>query len=104
MKIVLIALSLSVSYGVIGQTKKISARSHSQDLDQLTIRESGNIGIYIEYKPESTQSQLKIDTLTRKVMVYDSVSTYKFIMEKKKSKGHRIKVSGNAVPETVKKK
>lgn len=85
-KLTLMLSLLAVSAFAFGQTKKIAMKSHSGNVNDLTTAHSGNIGEYIPYNPKKVEKTKKVDTVAKKAMVYDSVSTYKFLMDSTKIK------------------
>jgi len=83
-KIALIAIGIGLTAFSYGQTKKIALKSHSGKMDSYSITENGNLG---EYRPTPRlNTKTKVDTVCKKVMVYDSVSTYQFLLKEKKAK------------------
>ena len=74
---------ITVLFCAVGfsQTKKIQHKSHAGNMDELTINNNGNIGRFIDPTPKKLKKKVKVDTLTKQAMIYDSVSTYKFILD-----------------------
>jgi hypothetical protein len=83
-KIALIIIAVTISAFSYGQTKKISLKSHSGTMANFSMNEKGNLG---EFRPTPRLNEkTKVDTVCKKVMVYDSVSTYQFLLKEKKAK------------------
>ena len=87
MKVLITLIFAGIAIGGYAQTKKIQHKSHSGDMDQMTIEVNGNIGEFIAPIPKKLTKPAMVDTLTKKAMIYDSVSTYKFLMDSTKILG-----------------
>ena len=86
MKALITICIAGLTVGGYAQTKKIALKSHAGSMDELSMNENGNLGLgNIRIDPKKIEP-LKIDTATRKAMIHDSVSTYKFLMDSTKSK------------------
>ena len=82
----LIVAGIFLTTASISQTKKIALKSHSGTYEDFDINNSGNIGLNEpRYYPKSKVC-IKVDTVSKKAMIHDSVATYNFLLKHGKTK------------------